>query len=716
MTMAADGYDDGGAHGTPPPTSTSHDDPMDDAHEGKKIKFERSLRAEITITRGKRDTPFLAKPNVRSLVDAISQTNPGITFKIKDGDDTFKNIDDFPKGDKFQHFFPMTTIDSTPQAPQKVSVEICVESTTVIDFYKRTEGKLYNYLDQNKIWITEHHFRTLKTEKIGFLSNISTVWALQKNAESNLIQQIDKHEDHMREMGSTELTEPTPRFELWPRNVKGSKVEGSKRPLEARCYEVTCEAIHANTLRAKLTDSQPKEARHGIFIQHSVRVTEKKLHDAIINSHNHYLDNLRKIEILGISREGMDSVNANTGDSGKSSLRDLLMRLHDEDSNEPSLQSIEPTKDTDETGKWYLTCKADKEKLNLECIQGLFSDLREQDPVLFPNPSIGGQQKYEYEAYKTALRNLVPESPASNNNGGRNRRSRNNGNRNRNHRSSVTIAYDEETFPELSTPKQAPLSQPSRTTPIRASQTSTPVDVPRKKDTYAARTAAPRSSKSTTKAANKTRSTVSDKDRSTVSNKDRSDETTVPKQYSRDEDALLKRMAECDARMATMMSEQDARFAAIESRFIEQKGITTRMESTSKEEYQRLNGLIQLLISIVQPESTASTDVIDVANDTAQVVHSKRGLESSPSPNNGATKHLNKRISRPEPKQLDGDFEDDEIHAAITEDDEDSQGMEGMEQTYTQSRSNSPSFETANSSMEGSEAGEMNTQPGSQES
>jgi hypothetical protein len=102
------------------------------------------------------------------------------------------------------------------------------------------------------------------------------------------------------------------------------------------------------------------------------------------------------------------------------------------------------------------------------------------------------------------------------------------------------------------------------------------------------------------------------------------------------------------------------------------------MESTSKEEIQRLSGLIQHLISIVQPESTASTDVTDVADDTAQVVHSKRGPESSPSPNNGATKHLNKRISRPEPKQLDGDFEDDEVHAAITEDDGDSQSKEGI--------------------------------------
>jgi hypothetical protein len=55
----------------------------------------------------------------------------------------------------------MTTIDSKPQATQKVLVEICVESPTAIDFYKKKEGKLNNYLDQNKIWITEHLFETL---------------------------------------------------------------------------------------------------------------------------------------------------------------------------------------------------------------------------------------------------------------------------------------------------------------------------------------------------------------------------------------------------------------------------------------------------------------------------------------------------------------------------------------------------------------------------
>jgi hypothetical protein len=51
-------------------------------------------------------------------------------------------------------------------------------------------------------------------------------------------------------------------------------VEGTNKARETRAYEVSCVAIHAETLRAKLMDSQnddDQEARKGLFIAHGNR-------------------------------------------------------------------------------------------------------------------------------------------------------------------------------------------------------------------------------------------------------------------------------------------------------------------------------------------------------------------------------------------------------------------------------------------------------------
>jgi hypothetical protein len=157
------------------------------------------------------------------------------------------------------------------------------------------------------------------------------------------------------------------------------------------------------------------------------------------------------------------------------------------------------------------------------------------------------------------------------------------------------------------------------------------------------------------------------------------------------------------------MAEHDTRMAKIESELIHQRATTKRIEESTSNKFMTLSSMIEnlteqvaTLVAFAQPAPT----------------HSKRRPESSPSPN-GAMKHPTKRISRIQPLQLDEDFADsNEFSDAIVEDFEESTSVEDMEDVEpgtTQSRSSSPNL--VNSiSMEGSEAGEMNTQPGSQES
>jgi hypothetical protein len=324
--------------------------------------------------------------------------------------------------------------------------------------------------------------------------------------------------------------------------------------------------------------------------------------------------------------------------------------------------------------------------------------------MIFPNPSIGGKRNAGFETYMTNLQKLTPESSSSKSNSVPNR---NNGNRNRNrnHRPSLTIVYDEEDFPELSTTTTAPPSRSPSTPFTKLNSKTAPVNASGKKDTYASRTAAATSStKNNIKTTNKTSNTASDKHRS--------DETTLLKQNSRDgSDALLERMAAQDIRMATLESAHETRLAAIESKLIHQNATIKRMEESTSKEIKALSALLTTLIATLTAEVTALAALV---RPEPTLLNSKRGPESSPSPN-GATKHPTKRKTRLDPIQLDGDFAKNDVDEAITEDDGDSQSMEGMEPAYPQSRSNSPSFENA-ISMEGSEAGEKNTQPGSQES
>jgi hypothetical protein len=146
-------------------------------------------------------------------------------------------------------------------------------------------------------------------------------------------------------------------------------------------------------------------------------------------------------------------------------------------------------------------------------------------------------------------------------------------------------------------------------------------------------------------------------------------------------------MAAYDACMATIESEYETSLAAIESKLIQQSATTTRMELSTSKEIKALGGLIATLTAKV-------TALVALVRVEPTRLNSKRGPESSPSPN-GATKHPTKRKARPDPIQLDGDFAKNDVYKAITEDDGDSQSMEGLEPAYPQSRSNSPGFDSA---------------------
>jgi hypothetical protein len=166
----------------------------------------------------------------------------------------------------------------------------------------------------------------------------------------------------------------------------------------------------------------------------------------------------------------------------------------------------------------------------IKLVKGILSHIRENAPGTFPNPCLGGKLNDTYEAYTTGLRNATMDILNSNDNGDSNR-TRANGNRDRNYnkRPSVTITYDEEDFPKLTTPVTPTLSPPTRTPLNKPNRKSVSAVDPSKKDTYASRTAATNSIRASTTTHNETHNNNNNN-----SSEHRSDETTTPKQHSRE--------------------------------------------------------------------------------------------------------------------------------------------------------------------------------------
>jgi hypothetical protein len=137
-----------------------------------------------------------------------------------------------------------------------------------------------------------------------------------------------------------------------------------------------------------------QEAREGLFIAHDLRKAATELHDANINSHNAYLDGLKKIQIFGIIDK---AINTATETLQGESLRQHLLYPDTEATNGPTFLTTEPNRETDDKGKWFLTYNDAKETEATTRVIQLVPYLHKQDPMLFPTPSIGGKRNAGFE-------------------------------------------------------------------------------------------------------------------------------------------------------------------------------------------------------------------------------------------------------------------------------------------------------------------------------
>jgi hypothetical protein len=108
------------------------------------------------------------------------------------------------------------------------------------------------------------------------------------------------------------------------------------------------------------------DSREGVYIDHGLRTSsipkDAELNDNNIHSQNEYLDKVKKIEIFGVDRKAM---NTKIDELQNVSLLDHLLnhgtQCEAEATSTPTISSIEPTKETDTAGKWWILYRSDKE-------------------------------------------------------------------------------------------------------------------------------------------------------------------------------------------------------------------------------------------------------------------------------------------------------------------------------------------------------------------
>jgi hypothetical protein len=723
--MATDIDVDKGDTDPPSASTTTQPEPMDhEAHDDGKNQHEMVFRAEYSIMNGNAET-FAAKRNVRSLVEAIiTSSNADVTFMSKDKTLSFKLLKDFPnEAGAFGRFFPLTVLDSTHGEKRKAVVAIHLASPNAIVFHKPLPTTLQQYLDEHKIWLIEHKFDTLKVVKIGMVKGCSTLFSWQHKLQNKIQEQIDEAnladmtDDSPDNTIDTLQLEKTPAFELRGRNVKswqkGSN-EHKKVILETRAYEISCEAIHAERLRALLRDSQPDDKnRGGAFVDYALKKKDMQLFNDQIRAQNEFLLSLKKVVVSGIHR---DAMSATTSDPNGLTMEEQLMNLYKtttaEDGSEsqtPMILSVEPTNYTDADGKWYLMCTAENEHEVEEFVD-------EKIPILyktsdkytevqnafkqFPKPHRGGANRAGFENYASALRNST--SPASQNpkhNGG--------SHRNRNYRKpkELRIVF-EEAYPPLNKPKNKHKSvqspDKSDTYPTRTAGTTN------KNDNNAKRTAATSANTyySTTSPPSKTSKTS--KTRSPLTGGDNGKTAPTEKHSTDDMANILKRLAANEETIAKQ-SETIAKMQADNAQ--QYKTLTATLADTAtqtKESTAKTQELIAQLTAQLSAFVTSSNGDTNSGNgvlhSTTRTVNSKRGAVASPSSSQLRT-HTRLRRQRlvrlSSPKALDSSFATNEN---AHEEDQNMNDDSGRD---------SPNHSTT-TTMEGSEAGAIHTQPGSQ--
>ena len=311
-----------------------------DAHEGSFTRFTGKIRAEFAVSG--RSGKFSVAVEAKKLFTQMLSAEPDITFKSDtDGRITFRKISKFPTGEaKFKEFFtvtPHTRNDGTG----KVHVNFQIESKKRLAFMKR-DTTFFNYLRENKIWVTEHKYETHALKSIGFFVKKSPCLTYRPKFESDIGAALNEYMETAIKEGDTEGVttdgrEFTPTMEISSKNVVHVLYEGDKRvgKIETQALEIRCKRTKAYQLEKLLCAANLPCKKFGTFVPYALAKTDIGLYKKVISDNNKFLSDIVAIPVFGLHPNVIDTIvspeyDGNDDDTLRNQILGALVAVLDE--------------------------------------------------------------------------------------------------------------------------------------------------------------------------------------------------------------------------------------------------------------------------------------------------------------------------------------------------------------------------------------------------
>ena len=362
------------------------------AHVGSFNRFTGKIRAEFAVS--SRIGKFNVAIEAKKLFTQMIRVDPDIVFKSdSDGRITFRKISEFPAGEnKFKEFFTVTP-HMRNDGTGKVHVTFQTETKQRIMAMKR-DSTFFNYIRENKIWITEHKYKTHALQSIGWITFKSPELTNKPMLESDIGKELNEYIKCAIDEGDDGIVldgrELTPTLEICGKRVVHVVREGDKkvRTVETQALVIRCERSKAMQLNKLLYSANIDTERCGTFVPYQMAKTDSDVFEKYIHEHNKYVADIAVIPVFGLHWDVIETIVDGRKESNNAApLRQQLLlakvkTLYDERVDVESLfLAIEPTQRTDDLGKWMFLTKKHLEETANKTIDNYLLDRAVKTPA-----------------------------------------------------------------------------------------------------------------------------------------------------------------------------------------------------------------------------------------------------------------------------------------------------------------------------------------------
>ena len=270
----------------------------DEVQEGSTPRFTSKIRAEF-VHNG-RNGSFKASAEAKQLCGHFLKVDPNIVFKAEsDTSVKFNKMTEFPTGNKFKEFFPITSYTRN-DGSGKVQINLLIESDIRLSALKR-DMTMMKFLRERKIWLTEHKYETHALQAIGYIVKKSPVLTHRPQLESDIKSAFADHVDNT--IGDEDFNF-VPEMEIGSKKIVHVLREGDKKTgvMETQALEVRCESAHAQRLKKLFFSAGLSEEKFGKFVPYELIKNDQSIVKSLINEHNKLLSEISVISSFGLTR------------------------------------------------------------------------------------------------------------------------------------------------------------------------------------------------------------------------------------------------------------------------------------------------------------------------------------------------------------------------------------------------------------------------------